>query len=259
MQLTKFCWIAKKNEIENINNNTTVQTENDDDDLRRHSIYATMNLGELSSLCTSLGQELRELTDTVVELEKSAGRMNSRLLAFSSSGAGGFSNSAGKQRELAKMMDDHLENLRNGVYQQHETPENGGDHFFSSSDHDDDDSDSVPMVHHNYGGEGGDSLNVARSDPLSGASFDSSEKQRELAEMLDDHLANLPSTAYRPEKPGDSGDYVFGTDYYSNEVNPLYGGRSEPKEYDDSETVSSTEEALSADHSFFEDDFPSIQ
>ena len=55
----------------------------------------------------------------------------------------------------------------------------------------------------------------------------SSAKQERLYEMMDEHVGGLPEDL-RPDRPGDEGGYVFGSDEYDDMVDPTFGGRPVP-------------------------------
>ena len=51
-------------------------------------------------------------------------------------------------------------------------------------------------------------------------------KQEALKKELDETLANLPSHARQPDSPGDDGNYIFGSDSFDEQFNPMLGGKS---------------------------------
>ena len=42
---------------------------------------------------------------------------------------------------------------------------------------------------------------------------------------MEEHLANLPEDKHRPETRGDDGVYVYGSDEFDGDIDPMFGGR----------------------------------
>lgn len=51
-----------------------------------------------------------------------------------------------------------------------------------------------------------------------------------LDKMMDDHIASLPEDSHRPTTPGNDGEYMFGSDDFDAEIDPMFGGKN-PDEY----------------------------
>lgn len=61
---------------------------------------------------------------------------------------------------------------------------------------------------------------------MSSESREAKTRQKALEQELKDHMENLPAFARQPESPGDDGDYVFGVDSFSEQYNPMLGGKN---------------------------------
>jgi len=59
-----------------------------------------------------------------------------------------------------------------------------------------------------------------------GVQFRLSQAELErLDNMMEEHLANLPEDKHRPETRGDDGVYVYGSDEFDGDIDPMFGGR----------------------------------
>ena len=76
-------------------------------------------------------------------------------------------------------------------------------------------------------------------------------KQEALEKELDEVIANLPSYVRQPDSPGDDGEYVFGSDSYDEQFNPMLGGKRGPNTLLEMNSQISEQK----DRSSYEDDF----
>jgi len=125
MALLKKRWMAAATALELRLNENTKSGYNADNatilaiddaapgEVENSRMYSDANaeVDELSSLCSTLGEQLSEAMQTVKELDESSKRIGSRLMDFCSTGGSSYRMSTAKREKFIKMLDDHLENL----------------------------------------------------------------------------------------------------------------------------------------------------
>ena len=93
------------------NENSTSILAIDDAEPKGDAENSDTDIEELSSLCSSLGEQLSEAMQTVKELDESSKRIGSRLMDYCSADGSSYRMSIAKHERFTKMLDDHLENL----------------------------------------------------------------------------------------------------------------------------------------------------
>jgi hypothetical protein len=91
-------------------------------------------------------------------------------------------------------------------------------------------------------------LDYCSSDGTEGKN--SEAKQKELAHMLEVHIASLPDDR---DKPGYSDDYVFGSDQFRDDIDTRYGGI--PSQSNDNQSQNASNFNISDDESIFQSVF----
>jgi len=100
-----------ENAVSRNDENSTTILAIDDAEPKGDAENSDTDIEELSSLCSSLGEQLSEAMQTVKELDESSKRIGSRLMDYCSADGSSYRMSNAKHERFIKTLDDHLENL----------------------------------------------------------------------------------------------------------------------------------------------------
>lgn len=163
MALLKQRWTAAATALElRLNENVNTLEENDGDnstvltiesgasgDVEPFQMHSDTKSKELSSLCSTLGEQLAEAMQTVKELDESSKRIGARLMDYCSTDGSSYRMSTAKRERFIKMLDDHLENLPEDP--KPTTSGGDGDYIFGIDEFDD-------SIDSQFGGAGSEPL-----------------------------------------------------------------------------------------------------